>query len=174
MSISATAIDLFCGAGGMTHGFIKAGIPVIAGIDTDETCRYAYEENNNATFINKDVRDITGTELASLYSENGSRILAGCAPCQPFSTYTQKNSKRNEDEKWGLLHSFSRLIKEIETDIVSMENVPQIEKQEIFSDFIRNLRELNYHISWQFVYCPDYGIHRQELVWFFWLQNWEE
>ena len=156
--LSAVAVDLFCGAGGMTHGFIKAGIPVIAGIDTDETCKYAYEKNNNTKFINKDIRSITGTELARLYPENGIRILAGCAPCQPFSTHTQKNSKRNEDEKWGLLHSFSRLIKEIEPDIVSMENVPQIEKQEIFSDFIRNLKELDYHISWQFVYCPDYGI----------------
>jgi len=156
--LSVVAVDLFCGAGGMTHGFIKAGIPVIAGIDTDETCKYAYEKNNNTKFINKDIRAITGTELARLYPENGIRILAGCAPCQPFSTHTQKNSKRNEDEKWGLLHSFSRLIKEIEPDIVSMENVPQIEKQEIFSDFIRNLKELDYHISWQFVYCPDYGI----------------
>ena len=156
--LSVVAVDLFCGAGGMTHGFIKAGITVIAGIDTDETCKYAYEKNNNAKFINKDIRAITGTELARLYPENGIRILAGCAPCQPFSTHTQKNSKRNEDEKWGLLHSFSRLIKEIEPDIVSMENVPQIEKQVIFSDFIRNLKELNYHMSWQFVYCPDYGI----------------
>jgi len=152
------AVDLFCGVGGMTHGFIKAGITVIAGIDTDETCKYAYEKNNNTKFINKDIKSITGTELVRLYPENGIRILAGCAPCQPFSTHTQKNSKRNEDEKWGLLHSFSRLIKEIEPDIVSMENVPQIEKQEIFSDFIRNLKELDYHIFWQFVYCPDYGI----------------
>ena len=156
--LSVVAVDLFCGAGGMTHGFIKAGITVIAGIDTDETCKYAYEKNNNTKFIDKDIRSITGTELARLYPENGIRILAGCAPCQPFSTHTQKNSKRNEDEKWGLLHPFSRLIKKIEPDIVSMENVPQIEKQEIFSDFIRNLKELDYHISWQFVYCPDYGI----------------
>jgi DNA (cytosine-5)-methyltransferase 1 len=156
--LSVVAVDLFCGAGGMTHGFIKAGIPVIAGIDTDETCKYAYEKNNNTKFINKDIRAITGTELASLYPENGIRILTGCAPCQPFSTHTQKNRKRNEDDKWGLLYTFSRLIKEIEPDIVSMENVPQIEKQKVFSHFIGNLEKLEYHISWQFVYCPDYGI----------------
>lgn len=156
--LSAFAVDLFCGAGGMTHGFIKAGITVIAGIDTDETCKYAYENNNNTEFINKDIRAITGSQLARLYPENGIRILAGCAPCQPFSTHTQKNSKRNRDEKWGLLHSFSRLIKETQPDIVSMENVPQIENQKVFSHFVGNLEKLEYHISWQFVYCPDYGI----------------
>lgn len=156
--LSAVAVDLFCGAGGMTHGFIKAGITVIAGIDTDKTCKYAYENNNNTEFINKDIRAITGSQLARLYPENGIRILAGCAPCQPFSTHTQKNSKRNRDEKWGLLHSFSRLIKETQPDIVSMENVPQIENQKVFSHFVGNLEKLEYHISWQFVYCPDYGI----------------
>ena len=41
-----SAIDLFCGAGGLSHGFIKSNINVIAGFDIEESCRYAYEENN--------------------------------------------------------------------------------------------------------------------------------
>ena len=156
---SLTAIDLFCGIGGMTHGLIKAGIKVIAGIDTDITCKYAYERNNKTKFINRDIRDITGAELTEMYPQKECyRILVGCAPCQPFSKHTQKNSKRTKDEKWNLLNSFARLIRETEPDIISMENVPQIEKQKIFTTFIRNLKKHNYHISWQFVFCPDYGI----------------
>ena len=60
------AIDLFCGIGGLTHGLIKAGIPVIAGIDTDKTCKYAYEINNNALFIEEDIRKIKAEYISSL------------------------------------------------------------------------------------------------------------
>ena len=49
MTKSLSAIDLFCGAGGLTHGLIKSGIPVIAGFDVDETCRYAFEKNNDCS-----------------------------------------------------------------------------------------------------------------------------
>ncbi len=39
-------IDLFCGVGGLSHGLNKAGINIVAGIDIDEECRFAYEMNN--------------------------------------------------------------------------------------------------------------------------------
>jgi len=41
----AVAIDLFCGAGGLTCGLIQSGLPVVAGYDVDESCQYAYEQN---------------------------------------------------------------------------------------------------------------------------------
>lgn len=39
------AVDLFCGVGGLTYGLQKAGIPVVAGIDIDDSCEYAYTHN---------------------------------------------------------------------------------------------------------------------------------
>ena len=45
------AIDLFCGVGGLTKGLEQSGINVVAGIDFEPSCQYAYEENNNAKFI---------------------------------------------------------------------------------------------------------------------------
>ncbi|MCK5022880.1 MAG: DNA (cytosine-5-)-methyltransferase [Candidatus Aenigmarchaeota archaeon] len=160
------AIDLFCGVGAITHGLIKSGIPVIAGIDSDGTCKYAYEKNNKSTFIKEDVRKITGDFLKKLYPKGCTKILVGCAPCQPFSKHTQKNKKRSEDEKWGLLYSFSRLVEEAEPDIISMENVPQIQKQKVFADFVNKLKKLKYQIFYETVYCPDYGIpqSRRRLV----------
>ena len=86
------------------------------------------------------------------------KILAGCAPCQPFSKHTQKNKDREKDEKWGLLYQFLDLITKIRPEIVSMENVPQITKQKVFKDFVNSLESQNYNVSWELVYCPDYGI----------------
>lgn len=156
--IKASAIDLFCGVGGLTHGIIKAGIPVLAGIDIDLTCRYAYEKNNRAQFIGKDVAELTSEEILQLYPEDGVKIMLGCAPCQPFSNYTNKKKDRDKDHKWPLLYSFSRLVQEIEPEIVSMENVPQIEKEKVFKDFVMQLQLLGYYVSWKVVYCPDYQI----------------
>jgi len=155
---SISAIDLFCGVGGMTHGLIKAGIPVTAGIDSDHTCRYAYEKNNRARFINADIRNFSSTEVENLFNEAAVRIMVGCAPCQPFSNHTQKDKGRKSDEKWGLLYSFGRLIEDITPEIVSMENVPQITRHEVFDDFLSILDSLKYKVSYKHVYCPDYGV----------------
>lgn len=142
----------------MTHGLIKSGIPVNAGIDTDESCRYAYEANNHTLFINRDVRDISREEILKLFPEGDIKILVGCAPCQPFSKHTQKIKNRQKDEKWGLLYSFLDLIDAIQPEIVSMENVAQIIHQKIFADFVKSLRSLKYDVFWKSVFCPDYGI----------------
>ena len=48
--MSISCVDLFCGAGGLTHGFVKEGLPVVAGIDLDSACRYPYEQNNKSIF----------------------------------------------------------------------------------------------------------------------------
>lgn len=158
MNNKIAAIDLFCGVGGLTRGLMDAGISVTAGIDIDETCRFAYENNNNSRFINSDITKLTGEELNQLYPADYLKILVGCAPCQPFSTHTQKYKNRKQDGKWDLLYSFSRLIKEINPDIISAENVPAITRNEVFTDFINELEKVGYHVSWEIVYCPAYGI----------------
>jgi len=163
---SYSAVDLFCGAGAITHGLIKAGIPVNAGIDNDESCRYAYEKNNESRFIKRDIRRLSHQCVEAMFPKDDIKILVGCAPCQPFSKFTQKNKQRVKDEKWRLLYSFSRLIKDIRPHVVSMENVTEISKQKVFSDFVNLLKLLQYHVSWKFVFCPDYGIpqSRKRLV----------
>ena len=98
-----TCIDLFCGLGGLTHGLERGGVRVVAGIDVDPQCRFPYESNNAATFVQRDISGIAGAELAELFGEFTLRLLAGCAPCQPFSTYSRKGrSAKGADGKWGL------------------------------------------------------------------------
>ncbi|MDA8240878.1 MAG: DNA cytosine methyltransferase [Nitrospiraceae bacterium] len=162
------AADLFCGAGGLTRGLIDSGIRVVAGFDIDEACRYPYETNNKpAVFEKRSVSEIDGKRLKALYPSNSVQVLVGCAPCQPFSKYTQ-GLEKSMDEKWGLLSHFGRLVEELKPHVVSMENVPQLQRHSVYDEFLGTLRRMGYSISASEVYCPDYGIpqHRTRLVLF--------
>ena len=168
-SISISAVDLFCGVGGLTYGLQQTGIKVRAGLDVDATCRYAFETNNAATFIEKDIRAVKGPELSALYPPGDIKLLVGCAPCQPFSVHTRKYRKdtaRPRDTKWELLNDFGRLIEEVKPEIVAFENVTPIRKEDIFTDFLGKLASLNYFVFQVRVYCPDYGVpqKRRRLV----------
>jgi len=92
-----------------------------------------------------------------LYPKNCIKLLAGCAPCQPFSTYSQGRDS-SIDKKWPLLYSFSRLIRETLPEIVTMENVPDVTKHKVYHDFVGELEKLGYNIWADKVYCPDYGV----------------
>lgn len=111
----------------------------------DQACRYPYERNNAGKFVLKDIKELSSTEIDRLYPKNAIKLLAGCAPCQPFSTYTQGVS-RGPHSKWALLRSFSRLISEIRPHIVTMENVPKLATQDIYREFIDHLARHGYHI----------------------------
>ena len=150
-------VDLFCGAGGLTHGLELQGIPVVAGIDLDPACRFPYESNNAARFIECDIRRLTVPELSALFGDVETKVLAGCAPCQPFSTYTQRYAQR-DDRKWGLLYEFVRLAKGTKPDLITMENVPTVSKHAVFHDFVAALKELKYHVWHGVVDSSEYGV----------------
>ena len=151
-------VDLFCGIGGLTHGFIKSGLDVVAGIDNDESCKYGYEYNNNTKFIHRDITQLTATEVGELFGETEDtiRVLAGCAPCQTFSKYNQKAD--SEDKRWGLLDEFLRLIEELSPTVVTMENVPGLMKKDVFHRFVDGLESQGYHVNHGIVNCTDYGV----------------
>jgi len=152
-----SVVDVFCGVGGLTHGFVLEGFDVVAGIDSDTSCKYAYEKNNNARFIEADIAEFSGEDVSKLYPEGSLKILIGCAPCQPFSNYTNKLKKKNS-KQWSLLNNFGRLVEEVRPEIVSMENVPSLGSKDVFRDFVDLLRRNDYHVTWGNVYCPEYGI----------------
>lgn len=152
-------VDLFCGIGGLTRGLLDAGLNVVAGFDNDSTCEFAYHENNHADFVCKNIRELTGEEVIARYTPNATKVLVGCAPCQPFSTMRFKLKTANlTDEKYDLLAEFGRIIESVQPSVVSMENVPQIQETQVYAEFIEQLTRLGYHISPQVVFCPDYGI----------------
>jgi len=156
--MSISAVDLFCGAGGLTHGLTLEGLKVNAGVDIDPACQYPYERNNaGCTFLLKDVDDMSTRELKGLYPKGNTRVLVGCAPCQPFSTYSQGHASPTHS-KWALLRSFARIIARTQPHIVSMENVPRLLKHSVYGEFRDQLEGDGYHVSATIVRCADYGV----------------
>lgn len=159
-------IDLFSGIGGLTYGFKSAGLNVVAGIDNDPTCAYGYEASNKTRFILKDIGDVSNAELEDLYKDADVRVLAGCAPCQPYSLLNQKGLS---DSKMAPLKKFAQLIKELHPDIVSMENVSGLtntKKYPVFAEFLGVLKDLGYYFDYRVINTADYGIpqNRRRLV----------
>jgi DNA (cytosine-5)-methyltransferase 1 len=159
-----SAVDLFCGVGGLTHGLIEAGVAVNVGVDLDPSCKFPFAENNSACFIQKDVKELSADEIRPYFAANTFSLLAGCAPCQPFSTYSRAKRSQKRGLDWQLLREFGRLVQDLQPDLVSMENVAQLASHDVFNEFLKALK--GYHVSWSLVECSALGVpqSRKRLV----------
>lgn len=144
MAPKIQAVDLFCGVGGLTRGLFDAGIDVRLGVDIDPNCRTAYVNNNLANFLEMDVTQVTPETVLGEFDSDAITLLAGCAPCQPFSTYarslkgpkmSRKNGRGKADD-WKLVRRFGELVRAVKPDLVTMENVPPLAEQDIFREFL--------------------------------------
>lgn len=156
---TVVCVDLFCGAGGLTSGLRDAGIDVVAGVDFDAACKYPYTANHKGiVFEQADVAKLDASVVARWFGDAKVRVLAGCAPCQPFSSYAQRYQTVGT-ERWSLLYHFSRLVTELLPDVVTMENVPTVTKHTVFNDFVKTLRKHGYEDPWiKVIDCSDYGL----------------
>jgi len=159
-------VDLFCGVGALSHGLMQAGFEIKAGYDTDAGCQFAYETNNAAEFFTRDVSKLTAKEIKAHFSGDRPSVLAGCAPCQPFSTYKQRY---DEDPQWGLVEKFARLAVQVEPDFVTMENVPALKRYKegcVFRKFVSTLEGAGYSVEWTIAKCEEFGVpqRRRRLV----------
>jgi DNA (cytosine-5)-methyltransferase 1 len=150
------AVDLFCGVGGLTHGLVKGGINVVAGVDVDQTCRHPYEANNSAEFILRDVSALSAKDVRGFFDPGSVSLLAGCAPCQPFSTYSRSGRNSQYESQWPLALEFSRLVNQVKPDLVTMENVPQLADHVVFEQFVDSLK--GYSKWWAVVECGSIGV----------------
>src|SRR4029450_199646 len=95
-----------------------------------------------STFFERDVSTLTADEVQSIFGTAEFRVLAGCAPCQPFSGYTTR--RRARDQRWQLLLEFLRLVRETVPEIVTMENVPRLAHLPLWTQFVDLLKETGY------------------------------
>ena len=125
------AIDFFCGAGGVTCGFIQAGINVLGGIDNDPNCKDTYEKNNNTKFLLSDISELKTKSLISefgILKNDDDLIFVGCSPCQYYTNL--KTDKTKSENSKMLLEEFQRFVEYYKPGYVFIENVPGLEKIE--------------------------------------------
>lgn len=169
-----TAVDMFCGAGGLTHGLENAGITVEMGIDNNGPSEYPYDANNDAEFANLNVEPLAENPepIVSALDPWGSdlTVLAACAPCQPYSTMGHtREGDTSDHEGWGLLSVFKQIVEYVEPDVVVTENVLQVRHDDTYLAFEETLAdELGYHLNNpenRNVYAPEYGIPQKRKRW---------
>jgi DNA (cytosine-5)-methyltransferase 1 len=166
-----TAIDLFAGCGGLTCGLKQAGFRVIGAVEVNDLAAKSYRENHRRVSLFKD--DIRKLDPEEWMKELGLKagdldLLAGCPPCQGFSTLRTRNgAKRNLDRRNNLVQEMARLVSVFRPKAILMENVPGLRSKVVFRDFVRVLRGLGYTVPRPEVHdVVDYGVpqRRKRLV----------
>lgn len=143
------AIDLFCGAGGMSLGFEQAGFDVAVALDDDPIHLDTYSANfPRCNTIRADISKIKGKDILSK-AKLGKRdihVLFGGPPCQGFSII---GKRRLDDPRNGLIFHFSRLIRELKPLYFVVENVEGLllgKTSDILRSFIRRVKRAGYSV----------------------------
>lgn len=163
------SIDIFSGIGGLSEGMHQADFKTELAFEIDEIASKAYQLNHPDTKVI--VNDISKVSIASIKRNlNGKKIhlLAGCPPCQGFSSIRRLNRiEAVSDDRNSLIMEYVRLVKALKPLTIMMENVPGLIHYDLFKkslDILRN--ELKYHVDYKIVNVKNYGVpqNRKRLV----------
>ena len=164
---SLTAIDVFAGGGGLTVGLKRAGFRVVAAIEKEDHAFATYKANHPEVHgYKQDVRTVTGKALLKHAPGGSLDVLAGCPPCQGFTSLTSKY--RRPDARNELIQDMARLVEETQPRVVMMENVPGLtmKGKVLFGDFVTRLVKAGYIVRYGVLQVADYGVpqNRRRLV----------
>jgi DNA (cytosine-5)-methyltransferase 1 len=157
-----TVIDLFCGAGGLSKGFLDAGYKILVGVDFDDAALKTFVNNHGqARAVKLDLNNHDNIEiLVDIVNEIGESIdvLVGGPPCQGFSL---AGKREEEDERNSLYLAMVKTASILKPKVVVLENVPGMltlydgkAKQRILQDF----EELGYKMNVKVMYAAEYGV----------------
>ena len=165
-----TAVDLFCGVGGLSLGLRQARFRVAAALDISRLATDSYRMNfPRVPLIRRDIRAVNGPDLLSSarLEEGELDLLAGCPPCQGFSALrTKRRQSAVDDDRNDLLLEFLRLAEETLPRFVLLENVPGLARDELFGQFTDGLEALGYGVANAVLDSADFGApqRRRRLV----------
>jgi DNA (cytosine-5)-methyltransferase 1 len=157
-----TAVDLFSGCGGLTTGLKSAGFAVVGAVDNDPISVATYRANHPEVHIWQ--RDITRLSAPAARRELGLRkgrldLLAGCPPCQAFSSLRTLNGGlvvRHKDQ--DLLFQFLRFVKALKPKVIMVENVPGLAADKRSVRFCAKLARLGYDSEFTVLDAAQYGV----------------
>lgn len=152
-------LDLFCGCGGMSLGFEKAGYDVVLGIDIWKDALETYKYNHQSSkVLQADMSTLTGEDVESLIRTSNVDVIIGGPPCQGFSV---AGKRIVDDERNRLYKGFVRMVQYFKPKAFVMENVPNILSiggGMVRESIIKDFTELGYTVSVQVVLASDYGV----------------
>lgn len=162
------AMDLFSGCGGLSEGMVKAGFEVKVAIDNNVDAVITYRMNHPETEVmQEDIRRVQASIIRERLKNQKLHLLAGCPPCQGFSSVRRLNKRRNVyDRRNNLILEYLRFVKELMPLTIMMENVPGLMNYYLFKDMISQLKKMGYHLKIEVIDVKDYGIpqKRKRLV----------
>ncbi len=157
-------IDLFCGIGGLSLGFLNQGFNLLAGIDNDENLSKTFEANHRSSILIKgDIREITANYLRKIIAGKKISLIVAGIPCQSFSMSgyrIRKKERTKYDYRTYLFIEGIRLIKALRPDVVLFENVKGIASLNngiIKNQIISDLNKLGYSVNFTILNSYDYG-----------------
>ena len=159
--------DLFSGCGGLTEGMHKAGFKTKFAIEIDPAASKAYRMNHKSTLVlESDIRKIKISEIRKLLRGGPLHLLAGCPPCQGFSSVRRLNGTNVADERNNLIMEYLRFVKALKPLTIMMENVPGLKDYYLFKEMITELKSIGYYLDFEVVNVKDYGVpqRRKRLV----------
>ncbi len=156
-----TAIDLFSGAGGLTQGLKQAGFNVIGAIESMPTYAETYRMNHPAT--NLKLRDIASIDPSEYMKELGLvagdlDLLAGCPPCQGYSTIGTRNRGQRDDPRNDLVYEVLRFAITFHPKTIMMENVPALDKDVRLKKLVNKLKEIGYNVDHKVLKMSNYNV----------------
>ncbi len=163
------AIDLFSGCGGLTLGLTQAGFRVVGAVEIDPLAVETYKANHERVVIwEKDISKISAAEvMRRLKIQRGQLdLLAGCPPCQGFSTMTTLNGRIGQDKQNDLVFEFLRFVRAMSPKAVMLENVPKLAKNRRFKTLHAELQRLGYEVNHSVLDAANYGVpqRRRRLI----------
>jgi DNA (cytosine-5)-methyltransferase 1 len=157
-----TAIDLFCGAGGLSLGLRQAGFEVLGAVEISELAARTYRLNHRTTTVwQQNIRSLgPQTVLTALDLEPGDLdLLAACPPCQGFSSMrTLLRTTSVDDKRNSLVAQFGRYAEALRPKALMLENVPGLASDPRLERLLKRLRRLGYLITKDVLDAADYGV----------------
>lgn len=156
------AIDLFCGAGGLTQGFRDAGFDVRLGLDKDKDAIATYRANHpDAVAVRSSITDLTPEEILELAGGHVDVVVGGPS-CQGFSTAGRRHGwVRADDERNQLWSHMLSVVETIRPRAFLMENVPGLvywKSGEFGELIIKGFEGLGYTVTSHILLAADFGV----------------